>query len=252
MNAKRLNDLTEVEATLTSKHEAAHVVVALALGLRVRYVPIKKSAGSENQELNGGVTCDWKTQRGVMDDIGLCEAAFAVAYAGAWLEAILLSRSFEDVFELLPTDNRMAADTRQCLTDWLGLQVKETYSISLGASKLAYRVISNEMPRIERLAEILNIRKVLDEAALREWFARDEEEHGKMVVPTRAGAPKIDHDHYCISCAVYWGCENPYCHLPTEEYCLDHGGGWDTEAVEHVHECLECEDHDEEVVSCFD
>ena len=61
-----------------------------------------------------------------------------------------------------------------------------------------------------------------------------------------------DHDHFCLSCRAWWGCKDSHCHLPTEEYCPDHGGGWDTEAVEHVHECSECEDHDAEAVSCFD
>lgn len=62
----------------------------------------------------------------------------------------------------------------------------------------------------------------------------------------------IDHDHYCLSCQVAWGCSDEFCHLPTEEFCPDHGGAWNRGKVEHVHECLECDERDGEAVGIYD
>jgi transitional endoplasmic reticulum ATPase len=61
-----------------------------------------------------------------------------------------------------------------------------------------------------------------------------------------------DHDHYCRVCDVYWGCPDACCHLPTQELCAKHGGGWNSAAIEHVHECTECDEHDGEFVSNVD
>jgi hypothetical protein len=59
---------------------------------------------------------------------------------------------------------------------------------------------------------------------------------------------QVDHDHFCTDCQAYWGCEDPYCHLPTEERCPDDGGGWNTGATEHFHECRDCDERDGEDV----
>lgn len=50
----------------------------------------------------------------------------------------------------------------------------------------------------------------------------------------------------------YWACLDTHCHLPSEERCPEHGGAWKTDAVEHFHECPECDEDDGEFVSCFD
>jgi len=61
-----------------------------------------------------------------------------------------------------------------------------------------------------------------------------------------------DHDHYCGDCRAYWGCPERYCHLPTEELCPHHGGGWNTDKVEHVHQCQECDGRDGEWITTLD
>lgn len=61
------------------------------------------------------------------------------------------------------------------------------------------------------------------------------------------------HDHFCCVCSAYIGCPRPYCGLPTESRCIDHGW-WPPFANSgtHVHECRECDGHDEECVSVVD
>lgn len=65
-------------------------------------------------------------------------------------------------------------------------------------------------------------------------------------------ASVIDHDHFCRGCYSYWGCSDEFCHLPTEELCPDHGGGWNSKKDLHVHTCLGCTEKTGEWVSNFD
>lgn len=61
-----------------------------------------------------------------------------------------------------------------------------------------------------------------------------------------------DHDHFCGACGAYWGCEDEYCHLPTEEFCPEDGGGVDSNLTEHIHECLHCDNRTGEYVDLYD
>lgn len=71
----------------------------------------------------------------------------------------------------------------------------------------------------------------------------------ELELSVEAAAP--DHDHFCDDCFAYIGCPRPYCGLPTENRCIDHGGWPFAASATHVHECFEC-DYDGEQVSVFD
>jgi len=163
---------------LTAKHEAAHVIVAQRLGLPGQSVSIEEYESPTDTALNGRMYCDWESLRGARDNSTLCIQAFAVAYAGVWLEAIVKGCSFSETYQDLPTDSRAATYIRQCLMQWDEVDMRSTEKESETGADLAKSIVENEMDRIDRLADHLADNRSMEEEEIAEWFAEDVALHG--------------------------------------------------------------------------
>jgi hypothetical protein len=153
-------------------HEAAHVVIAQHLGVRVQRVSIDPA------DLFPQTICDWEALRGTISDSSLGEKAFAIAYAGTALEMRVTGKDFEEVFDALPTDCKAVRYARKRLVEWQTVSsVAETKEISSAGFDLACSLVTDEMPRIERLADVLLVEQSLEEDEIREWFINDSTSH---------------------------------------------------------------------------
>lgn len=161
------------EDLITAKHEAAHIVVAKHFGLPVRYVSIEEYESDTDTALNGRMYCDWQSLKDSRDNTTLCTQTFAVAYAGAWLEALVRGWPFPVAYEQLSADQRAAAEIRQCLMQWTGVELNATEKESEAGAELARSVVINQMPRIERLADHLVTNRSMEEDEVSDWFIAD-------------------------------------------------------------------------------
>ncbi|MCU1305004.1 MAG: hypothetical protein JWQ87_5288 [Candidatus Sulfotelmatobacter sp.] len=161
-----------------AKHEAAHVVVAWRLGLPVRFVSIEEDETNRETALDGRTLCDWTSLFGTTSNRTLCTNAFAVAYAGAWLDAQIRGCSFNEAYENLPTDSRSAEVIRSKLMEWEKVDSTATAAESKAGCDLAQRVVEAQMSRIERLANTLSSERLMDEETLKGWFTGDVAAHG--------------------------------------------------------------------------
>jgi hypothetical protein len=166
------------EDLLTAKHEAAHVTVAKHLGLPVEHVSLEEYENKSDTALNGRTLCDWESLKGSRDPKTLCTQAFAVSYAGAWLEALVRGWLFDAAYQLLPTDQRAATFTRERLVEWTGIASTATIAISEAGAELAKTIVSEQMPRIERFAKHLAGERCMDESQISDWFMNDIALHG--------------------------------------------------------------------------
>jgi hypothetical protein len=166
------------EDLLTAKHEAAHVAVAKHLGLPVEHVSLEEYESKSDTALNGRMFCDWESVKGSRDPTTLCTQAFAVSYAGAWLEALVRGWLFDTAYQLLPTDERAATFTRERLVEWTGIDSTATIAISEAGAELARTIVLEQMPRIERFAEHLAGERRMDESEISDWFMNDIALHG--------------------------------------------------------------------------
>jgi hypothetical protein len=166
------------EDRLTAKHEAAHVDVAHHFGLPVRHVAIEDYEKETDTALNGRMYCDWESIKGSRDSKTLCTEAFAVAFAGTWIEAIARGWSFDLAFSFLLTDQRAAAYIHQRLSEWEPDKEGLANCALEEGKQLALDIVQNQMARIERLADHLVDTRSMEEEEISAWFKDDIDLHG--------------------------------------------------------------------------
>ncbi len=159
-------------------HEAAHAVVAMRLGLPVRYVSIEQYQSEEGDCLDGRTCCEWEALHDTIDNRTLCTRAFASAYAGAWLDAIVSGTSFTDSLNKLPSDGRAVKRVQERLMSWEGVTFPDTKEVSLDGAELARTTVQQEMSSIERFAKMLVTKRSLNEEELKAWFVQDVAQQG--------------------------------------------------------------------------
>jgi hypothetical protein len=161
------------EDLLTAKHESAHVVVANHFGLPIEHVSVEEYESATDTALNGRMVCDWESLKDSRDPTELCKQAFAVSYAGAWLEAMERGWPFQTAYDILATDQRAAAYARGRLLEWTAMTPAETIPISEAGAELAKDLVMRQFGKIERLAAHLVDVRHMEGSEISGWFSTD-------------------------------------------------------------------------------
>lgn len=158
---------TSGELRDTAEHEAAHAVVAVKCSLSVSGIALV-----EQGPLRGGVVCDWKARRGSIADRELVVSSFALGYAGAIIDMERTRQGIGQTIGSLKWDKASIEDSRLTAVAWSVVPtVEETGALSSEGFRRASALVSDHRHLIQDLADVLMIKKSLDQQEFAAWYA---------------------------------------------------------------------------------